>query len=707
MGTILEKRLSWAIVLTVVLAQAIILAPELSTASYRNSDNVSHFALIHGMVDAAEHGDNPLDFWSAETSTGVPLARLYQPLAHFLVAGLYFAFGKTVSLWTLFHWIKYLSMVLLPVPFYLAALWLDLPPLTAAAAALLTPMIAGPGTGQLGMDLRSWIGFGLFPQAVGAGLMLLSLGLSFKSIREGKRVTLAGALIGLTLLAHLIYGWMAALSACLLAVMPDRAVPRLVRIRRLVAMGVAAALIAAFQLVPLVTDGYLINRSRTEPAEKYDSFGATKVLEWLFTGQMMDHDRVPVLTLLVFFGAGLLLWRWRKTRKIESAHAFLLIGAAFWLLVFFGRPTWGALLNLIGATRDLHLHRVLGGVQVFLLFLAAIGLAELWREVAKRWHFAAAIALTGVLLTPLVIERLKWVDSHMELEQGTFAAVQRDGPTLDRAIALARQRGGRVFAGLRDTWGPRFALGRTPVYAFLTTGLTPTITDAYNQTALPSDLIGRFNQSKASEYRVFNIRTVLTIPVSGAPEFLKPLGDVGHFRAFEAPGEGYFGVVDVVAAADTTRDNFFDLCNPWLHSAWPEKNQYIWLDFHGNAPKGLPRLTPGFLPELPSPPGDSGKAMNERQTGQVYEADIDVLRPAWVLLRMTFHPAWKMLVDGQPLKTAMLSPGFLGAQVTAGRHHVFCRYEPGNAKWVLLFAGWGLTLVMFGVEHRGRLRRRS
>jgi hypothetical protein len=364
-------------------------------------------------------------------------------------------------------------------------------------------------------------------------------------------------------------------------------------------------------------------------------------------------------------------------------------------------------LTLIGATRDLHLHRVLGGVQVFLLFLAAIGLAALWREAARRWHFAAAAALTGLLLAPLVMERMKWVDSHMDLERGTFAAVRRDGPTLDRAIALARERGGRVFAGLRDTWGPRFALGRTPVYAFLTTSLTPTITDAYNQTALPSDLIGRFNQSRASEYRVFNIRTVLTIPVSGAPAFLKPLGDIGHFRAFAAPGEGYFGVVDVVAAADTTRDNFFDLCDPWLDSDWPEKNQYIWLDFHGEAPKDLPRLTPGYLPAIPSAPGEPGKAMNERQTGQVYEADLDVLRPAWVLFRMTFHPAWKTLVDGQPAKTAMLSPGFLGVQVSAGRHHVLCRYEPGNAKWILLFAGWGLTPVMLGVEYRRSLKRRG
>src|SRR3954454_8432560 len=210
MQSIQEKRVSCAILLFVVLVQAFALAPELSTAGYRNNDSVSHFALTKGMVAAVEHGDNPLDFWSAETSLGVALARDYQPLSHFMVAALYFGLGKTVSLLTLFLWAKYLSMILLPVSFYVAARWLNLPPLTAAAAGLLSPLIAGPGPGQLGIELRSWLGFGVYPQAVGASLLLLSIGLSYKAIRTGKHVTVAGVLIGLTLLAHLIYGWMGA-----------------------------------------------------------------------------------------------------------------------------------------------------------------------------------------------------------------------------------------------------------------------------------------------------------------------------------------------------------------------------------------------------------------------------------------------------------------------------------------------------------------
>ena len=117
--------------------------------------------------------------------------------------------------------------------------------------------------------------------------------------------------------------------------------------------------------------------------------------------------------------------------------------------------------------------------------------------------------------------------------------------------------------------------------------------------------------------------------------------------------------------------------------------------------------TPSVTP-VPTATASAGSVSNERQNWQVYEADLDVQRPAWVLFRMTYHPKWSLLMDGQPAKTAMLSPGFLGAQVVAGRHHVVCRYVPGNSKVVLAFAGLGLVLLMAGFEHgRGRVKLRK
>ncbi len=242
-------------------------------------------------------------------------------------------------------------------------------------------MLAGPGVGQLGMELRSWFRFGVFPQSVATSLLLVTLGLGWRAIRTGRRLVMTGAMLGLTMLAHLIYGWMGALSICLMALLPDAGIPRRPRILRTLQVGLVSAALCAFQLLPIFTDGYRINRSRVEQVEKYDSHGAAKVLGWLFSGRILDNDRIPALSLLA------------------------LAGAAFWILVFFGRPTWGILLVLLGVTPDLQLHRVIAGVQIFLLFLAAMALAELWRQAARRWHPIAAVRVDGqpvktAMLTP-------------------------------------------------------------------------------------------------------------------------------------------------------------------------------------------------------------------------------------------------------------------------------------------------------------------
>ncbi len=299
-----------------VLVQAVALLPELSPTVVRQADATSHFTLIEGMADAVSQGGNPLDFWSPEICFGFPIVRTYQILAHGMVTLAWFALGKSVALATVYAWASYLAILVLPVAIFAAMRMMDFPPLTAAAAVLLSPLIAGPGVGQLGMELRSWLRFGVFPQCIATSLLLLALGLGWQAIRTGRRLTFAGAMLGLTMLAHLVYGWMGALTLCLLAVLPDPAIPRRTRLVRTLRVGLVSAVLCAFQLAPIFIDGYLINRSRIEQIEKYDSHGAAKVLQWLFTGRILDNDRLPALSLLALAGAALLLWRYRRTHKI-------------------------------------------------------------------------------------------------------------------------------------------------------------------------------------------------------------------------------------------------------------------------------------------------------------------------------------------------------------------------------------------------------
>ena len=700
-----ENLPALALLLAVLIVNAAGLWPEISISRVDLNDNVLHFTLVERMVQAVERGENPLDCWSPEWSFGYPVLRTYQPLSHALVALAYFALGKSVPLMTVFVWARFLSVVLLPLSFFAAARLMGLRPLTAAAAAILAPLISTNFLYGIEYGSYTWAGIGLFPQAVASHFLLITLGLAFRSIRRGSHLALTGAVLGLTCLAHLIYGYMGALSVCLLAVIPDAEVARWVRIRRTAMVGAVALLLSAFQLAPLLLDGSNINHSRWEAPWKWDSFGAGQVLKWLFTGELLDHGRLPVLTLLALAGAGLFAWNRRKHLSACAAHAFVLWGAAFWTLMFFGRPFWGPLLVLLGVSADMQLHRVIGGAQIFLVLLAAIGLAALWRKLGQRWHYAAAAIATVLLLYPMLQDRARNLANDADWGRKNLAANADERQWIDATVATVKQRGGRGYAGLAASWGGKFKVGDVPFYAFFSEANVPAVAFLYHSMALIADILVRFNEWNPSHYRLFNIRTV--VAPSGAdpavPPFLLPLGQNGRFRLFQAPGNSYFDLVDVVASVKTTRTNFYDVNDRWLQSDWVMKRAHLRLDWRDDVAPRIARLAPDdALPQAPMLPSP-GEVRGEERTGEVYQAELETVRPCFALFKMTWHANWKAYVDGTPQNTAMLSPGFVGVPLTAGHHSIVLKYEPESWKAALGLAGLVGVALLIALEQRGWL----
>ncbi|PWU12284.1 MAG: hypothetical protein C5B51_00925 [Terriglobia bacterium] len=703
-----HKRAAAVILLIVLMVNAAALWPELSVARVDLNDNVSHFTLIEGMVQAIERGQNPLDFWSPEAALGYPEIRTYQLLAHALVVFIYFALGKAVSLMTVFVWVRYLSLVLLPLSFYAAVLLLELPPLTAAAAALLAPLIST--SGLFGVEYYSfvWRGLGLFPQAVATHFLLLSIGMAFRALRRGTSIVLSGFLLGITAACHLIYGYMGALTVCLLALLPDRDVPRSTRILRTVVIGAVTAILCVYQLVPLYLDRAIINHSIVEPAWKWDSFGAAQVLQWLFTGGLLDYGRLPVLTLLTFAGVAVILWRFRDTRRLPPADSFVLAGAVFWILVFFGRPFWGPLLILLGVSPDMHVHRVSGGVHIFLIFLAALGLAFLWQEAAGRWHAAVAVIGTGVLLAAPVLTTAQYLAGDAEGGTQNLAQYVSQANVIGAVVADLKGHGGRTYAGLSTGWGAKFEVGAVPIYAVLSVHQVPTVSILYHTMALPGDIMAHFDERKPMQYRLFDIRSVLVPEVlrPSLPAFLMPRSQIGRFVILDAPGGGYFDVVDAPAAVTVNRGSFYQLNKLWLESNWLENKAHLYLDFFHDAPAGLPHSSAeSSLPQISFPVGGPGQVRSQSEDAGVYRAEVEATRAGFALFKMTWHPEWKASVDGKLVKTAMLSPGFIGIPVMQGRHAIECRYEPGNWKIWLALAGTFVVLLLLAAERFGKLPR--
>ena len=274
---------------------------------------------------------------------------------------------------------------------------------------------------------------------------------------------------------------------------------------------------------------------------------------------------------------------------------------------------------------------------------------------------------------------------------------------LDATIATVKERGGRAYSGLAAQWGGQFKVGSVPFYAFYSNANVPAVAFLYHSMALTGDIMVRFNEWNPSHYRLFNIRTVAAPAGTDPPlpPFLTPIGQNGRFRILEAPGSSYFEVVDVVAAVKTTRNNFYDVNDRWLGSDWVARRMHLRLDWRTDAAPQMVRLQPDeALPPVPVLP-QPGEVRGEHRDGEVYQSDVEALRPCFALFKMTWHANWKAYVDGALQETVMLSPGFVGIPLAAGHHSIVMRYQPGAAKVALGFAGLLGVVLLMALERRG------
>lgn len=160
------------------------------------------------------------------------------------------------------------------------------------------------------------------------------------------------------LLSHVIYAYMAVLSLLVFLFLRIGKVRFKQNVARLALIFAFSGIVSSYFLIPFILNGDYLNRSVWEAQEKYNSYGHKVVLEKLFNGDLLDYGRLPILTLLMFLGLA------RAVTKREDSHRLTLALFLLWLLLYFGRPTWGAILNFLPMSSDLHLHRFIGGLHL-------------------------------------------------------------------------------------------------------------------------------------------------------------------------------------------------------------------------------------------------------------------------------------------------------------------------------------------------------
>lgn len=735
----------WLILLIAVLFPALNLWPEVN-APIDLADTLVHQALVDAVLDEWAAGRSGLDPWIPDWTFGHPVLHHYQPAAYWLSAlavklsPLPLSTNQHVDLLTWLLWSLH------PLVWFVSLRWLGIGRWSAACGALLSPLVSSPGLYGWEQSAFVWSGRGLYAQLVAAWPFPLALAAGYRAVLPGGRVWPAGLLLALTTLCHLMWGYMIAVGWLLLLL--PRSLPgedqsrsffrrRGFRLGRLLQAYAGTALLTAFFVIPFLLDRDFVLHSRWEPAWKWESFGLSYALNTLFSGDLLDAGSVqfgslavmrpPILSLLALLGGILAIGR-------RSRFGYLVAFCGLWYLVFFGSNTWGPLLRLLPFAGDLHLHRVVGSVQMVAPVVAASGLVWIFRSLhgpdrTLRNRLPALVrwGLSVLVVCCLVMAALeRWQEERKALPwmEQTRAAVRAADPLMPFLASLDPERDGRIYAGRNRDYGDDFKLGMVPAYAALQSLRFPALSYLYMAMAPPSDVLVYFDWKRLDHCELFGVRTLLVPEDEDPPPFARFRARGPGWQLFDLPTSAWFSLVDRAGTLVTeSEDARFLAMRQWLSGPGPrhgrvfglERRRIVELEHSADLPEGPegsrwtslaspPDQTPLFDPcaHLRIPSAPRGEIMSVAVEGSRWRAEVRVERSCHLLLKSTYHPNLRADVDGEATSVEEVSPHFAAVPLAPGTHQVEIRYQSRWWRaWLAALGGVAFALCALWEERRG------
>jgi hypothetical protein len=694
-----------------MLVMAVALLPEVSVAIPNLNDDAAHYSLILNASRAIDAGQNPLDHWAPDLEFGYPQFAYYQHLPHLFVVGLNRLLFRQVDLLTLFNLTRYALMVGFPVTVYWSLRQLEFSRPAAAAAATFSPLLSAGHRFGIEYDSYVWRGYGMYTQLWAMHLSFLALACVYRTTRDGRGYLASALVLTALVLSHVIYAFIVAITLPMLVVPGMTRANAHRRVLRLLLAGIPAVIATAYFTVPLIINGAYHATSPYMEQWKYDSFGASKIMGWLVTGEVFDHNRFPVVTIAV--GLGVLVALLTRTRP--ALLALLVFG--FWLLAYFGRPTWGSLSDVISFDGRLWMHRFIGPMQIGGLLLVAVAAGWVYERIEAvhrlRWPAAAFAVILLLVSLPALGERWVYLDRNRVWMDEAQQSLNDDSDLQTVLAKLQTLPPGRVYAGLRDGWGDNEKHGPLRLPDILTFHEFETAAAPYQSLTLNSDLIWHFDERDAAHFDVLNARYFLAPSDLEVGHFLRPILQTARYTLYEAPTSGYFGLGITPAGFAGSQQDFFIAERAWFLSDLPAEGVYP-----AFALDGTPRLdgidyapmkgASNKLRALDAPDEPAASQITyEEQGPYAYEAIVDVDQPSTLFLKASYHPDWHAYVDGKEVEPFMAAPSYPAIILQPGHHDVRFVYKP-NALRMPLFALGALTLIGIGlIEYRGAWHRKA
>ena len=571
-------------------------------------------------------------------------------------------------------------MVALPLTVFISMRMMGFSGVASALGAAASTLLSGDFRYGFEYDSYTWRGFGMFTQLWAMHLSFLTLGATYRALQRGKGLWLAALLLGMLVLTHLIYSYMMGITILILAVWGVTRATAVTRFLRLAVMVGFAAAISSYMWLPFITQSAYLNATPYLQPEKYDSFGAGPILTWLFTGDLLDHGRLPVLTILLGLGilSAIAGARGRKT----GAGLLLVVLFCIWLVIYFGRATLGSLADLFPFHDGLLFHRFIGAVELAAIPLMGLGGAVVWRLVrgalgaegrareGAPWRLLAAGAVLVAILAPAIAERVTFYSYNTAWEQRSYDAVQADPDQKAIIAKIKTLPPGRVFAGLPTSFGnvADMTYWDLHFYNLLPFNGIESLAPPTESLSLNSDYIWDFNEHDPADYELWNVRYVVAPATLPVDDFLTPILKTNRFVLYGAPTSGYAeygGIASRRAVAD--RPALFEINRAWERTGTlPAEHLFMRYDYPS---KGI--VTD---PSNTQPCPDGGHT--EFEAFRAGKIDLVVSCPAasTLVIKTTYHPNWQVTVDGSVVEDFMVSPSYIGVSLPAGKHSVSATY---------------------------------
>ncbi|MDE0822006.1 MAG: YfhO family protein [Opitutales bacterium] len=397
-----------------------------------------------------------------------------------------------------------------------------------------------------------------------------------------------------------------------------------------------------------------------------------------------------------------------------------------WLLLFFGRTTWGSAVDLLPFSQNIHMHRFIGGVHLGGIFLAAAALAVPLRWAVTRgnkWYIAAVLLLTLLLLAPVYVERRTYLSDNAAAKQENQAGLKAEQADMDNVIkTLQALPPGRIYAGLstksgEERWGFQYKIGPVPVAFILGAAGLDIFSSTLHGYSLVSHALEPFDESSPHHYNLFNIRYVVFPENSQVPDFMKPVEQFGRHKIFKVETTGYFDLVGSRLVLDGNKEAYGSGVKAWLTSGFPEakshplvsidgspkirnegtRNRTVLLENLGSTDRSLESVSDlnSYITQASNNP-TRGSVISEDLGTNFYSTKVNVDRESMLMLKVAYHPNWRATVDGVDTETFMLMPGFPAIQLGPGEHDVMMEYQSRSLRNVLLGFGF-LALVFIGI----------